>query len=140
MLEIGIVVDDVGRLSSEFESDLLQVGLGGSGHDLTTNSGRTSEGDLLDLEVGRDGGTDSVSVSSDDIDDTRGEDLSDERASESGRQRGRLGGLRNSTSLSSRAKSPRSQRERETHLHDDRVTHSESGTELPREHEEREVP
>lgn len=84
MFEISIVVDNVGRLSSEFESDVLQVGLGSGGHNLTTDSGRTSESDLFNLEVRRDGGTDSVSVTGNDVDDTSGKNLSDKGTSESG--------------------------------------------------------
>jgi len=52
---------------------------------LTTDSGRTSESDLFDLEVRRDGGTDGVSVTGNDVDNTGGEDLSDKGTSESSR-------------------------------------------------------
>ena len=50
LVQIGIVKDDGGTLASEFEGDLLQVGLGGSLHDLTANESATSEGNLYVIE------------------------------------------------------------------------------------------
>lgn len=104
LVEVGVVVNDVGRLSSELEGDTLQVGLGSSGHDLATDRGRTGESDLLDLEVRRDGGTDSVSVTSDDVDDTGRKDLSDEGASVGGRKGRSLGSLQSRVSALAREK------------------------------------
>ena len=46
LVDVGIVEDNVGRLSSELESDGFQVGSGGSLHDLSSDSGRSREGDL----------------------------------------------------------------------------------------------
>ena len=50
LLHVRIIKDDVGALSTELESDLLQVGLGGSLHDLTANESATSECDLYVIE------------------------------------------------------------------------------------------
>jgi hypothetical protein len=69
LVQIGIVKDDGGTLASEFEGDLLQVGLGSSLHDLATDEGGTGEGDLVYVHVLRNGSTDSVAVSCDDVQD-----------------------------------------------------------------------
>ena len=69
-LKISVLEDDVGRLSSQLEGDLLQVG-GSSGlHDLSTNGSRPGKGDLSDLGVLRDGSTDDGSISVDNVDNT----------------------------------------------------------------------
>ena len=104
LVEVGVVVNDVRRLSSELEGDALQVGLGSGGHDLATNRGRTGESDLLNLEVRRDGGTDSVTVTSDDVDDTGRKNLSDEGASVGGRKGRGLGSLQSRVSALVREK------------------------------------
>lgn len=49
LIDVGVVKDDVGALSTEFEGDVLQVGLGGSLHDFATDKGRAGEGDLAEI-------------------------------------------------------------------------------------------
>lgn len=70
VVEVAVVKDDVGRFSTELEGDGLQVGRSGGLHDLTTDGTGTGKGDLADPGVLGDGGTDSGSVSVDDVDDT----------------------------------------------------------------------
>lgn len=118
LLDIGIVEDNVGGLATKLEGNLLQVGLGSSLHDLAANNGRTSEGNLVDVHVGRDGGTSNPAEAGDDVENARGEtSLLNELSKDESRERGLLGGL-----------------------HDDGVTGGESGADLPGKHEEREVP
>ena len=62
LVEVGIVKDDVGTLSSELEGDLLEVGLGRLLHDLSTNGGGSGESDLVNVGVGGQGVSDSGSV------------------------------------------------------------------------------
>ena len=69
LLQIRIVEDDVGALSTQFQGHVLQVALGRSFQDLATDECRTSEGDLFDLQVMRDGRADSVTVTSENVDD-----------------------------------------------------------------------
>lgn len=112
LLKVGVVENDVGRLSSELESDVLEVGGGGSLHDDTTDEGGSGEGELrygmvscgarrsargtthlLNLHVRGDGGSGDGSESGNDVDYTRREDLGDEAGNEKGREGGLLGGL-----------------------------------------------
>lgn len=46
LFEIGIIEDDVGRLSAEFESDVLEIALGSCLHDFTPYKGTSRERDL----------------------------------------------------------------------------------------------
>lgn len=48
-VEVGVLEDDVGRLSSELEGDGLEVALGGELHDSSTDEGGSGEGNLLDF-------------------------------------------------------------------------------------------
>lgn len=118
VINVGIVEDNVGGLATELEGDLLQVGLGGGLEDHTANKGRTGEGNLVNVHVGRDGSTGGATETGDDVDDTGGEaGLDDEVASIQTGERSLLGGL-----------------------DDDGVTGSDSRTNLPGPHEEGEVP
>lgn len=118
LLDIGIVEDNVGGLATKLEGNLLQVGLGGSLHDLAADNGRASEGNLVDVHVGGDGGTSNPAETGDDVENARGETgLLDELSKDESRKRSLLSGL-----------------------HDDGVTGGESGADLPGKHEEREVP
>lgn len=51
LLEVGVVEDNVGRLSSELESHVLEVGRSGGLHDDTSDEGRSSEGELVESRV-----------------------------------------------------------------------------------------
>ena len=51
---------DVRRLSSELESDVLEVGRSSGLHDLSSDESRSGEGDLQDLHVRGDGVSDAV--------------------------------------------------------------------------------
>lgn len=118
LLDIGVVEDDVGRLSTELQGDLLQVRGGSSLHDSASNQGRASEGDLVDVHVGGQGSTGGLAETGDDVENTRGEaSLLDEVGEHKSRQRCLL-----------------------SRLHDDCVTRAQSRANLPGEHEQREVP
>lgn len=112
VLEIGIVKDDVGSLTTELESDLLQVGVGGLLENFLADTGGSGESDLVDLGRGGEGVTDRGSVTDDDVDDTSGDaGLLEELGHVQGCERGELG-----------------------RLDDDGVSGGESGGNLPREH------
>lgn len=118
LLDIGVVEDNVGGLATKLEGNLLQVGLGGSLHDGAADNGRASEGDLVDVHVGGDGGTSNPAETRDDVENTRGEtSLLDELSKHESRKRSLLSGL-----------------------HDNSVTGGEGGADLPGKHEKREVP
>lgn len=68
-VKVRIIEHDVGRLSAEFESNVLKVGLGRGLHDLTSNERGSRECDLVDVHVPRNGPTDGESVTRDDIHD-----------------------------------------------------------------------
>lgn len=118
VVNVGIVEDNVGRLATELEGDLLQVAASSGLHDLSSDEGGASEGNLVNIHVCRKGGTSDLSESRNDVDDTgREASFLDEGGSEETRQR----------SLFSR-------------LDNDGVTTGNGGTDLPCPHEDREVP
>lgn len=118
IVNVCIVEDNVRALATELEGDLLQVGAGSGLHDLATNNGGASEGNLVDVHVCRDGGTGDLTESREDVDDTCWETgLLDEVCGVESGKRGLLGGLE-----------------------DNNVTGCESWTDLPCPHEEWEVP
>jgi hypothetical protein len=51
VVEVGVVKDNVGRLATELEGDLLEVGAGGSLEDGPAGEGGAGESDLFDLHV-----------------------------------------------------------------------------------------
>lgn len=63
-LEVGILKDDVGALTTELKGDLLDVGLGSLLHNLSADGCGTSESDLVDGGVTSKGITDSLTVTS----------------------------------------------------------------------------
>ena len=96
LVQIRIVEDDVGALSTQFQGHVLQVALGRSIQDLATDECRTSEGDLFDLQVMRDGIADSVTVAIENVDDAgRETGLVDEVGYADCSQGGELRGLEN---------------------------------------------
>lgn len=118
ILDVGVVEDDVRRLASELEGDLLQVGAGGSLHHLTTDDGGTGERHLVHVHVRGDGGARHLSKAGDDVDHARGEaGLLDEGGGHQGGE-GRLLGR----------------------LEDDRVPRGDGRADLPCPHEQGEVP
>lgn len=118
VVDIGVLEDDVGRLAAELESNLLQVGTSSRLEDLTANDGRTSEGDLVNVHVRGNGLTSDLAETRDDVDDTRREaSLLDQAGGDQRGQGSLLGGLDN-----------------------DSVTGRNGGTDLPRPHEQGEVP
>lgn len=118
VVDVGVLEDDVGRLATELESDLLQVGGGGGLEDLAADDGGAGESDLVDVHVGRESGTGDLAETRDDVNDTRGEaGLLDQAGGDETTKRSLLSGLQ-----------------------DDGVTASNGGTDLPGPHEEREVP
>ena len=118
LVDVGIGEDNVGRLATKLEGDLLQVGASSRLHDLATDNGGTSESNLVNAHVGGHGSTSDLTETGNDVDDTRREtSLLDECAGNVGGE----GGL-----LSS--------------LQDDGVTGSDGRTNLPCPHEQGEVP
>lgn len=118
VVNVGVVEDDVGRLASKLEGDLLQVGVGSGLEDLATDKGGAGEGDLVDIHVRGESGTGSLSEAGDDVDDSgREASLLDELGGEQGREWGLLGGLE-----------------------DNGVTSGDGWANLPRPHEKGEVP
>jgi len=114
LLEIRIVEDDVRALSTQLEGNVLEVALGGGLHNLPANEGRTGECDLLDTVVLADGLTDGVSVSDNEVEDTRGEaNFTGHVGDHESSQGSQLGGL-----------------------HNDDVSGSESGADLPAQHQD----
>ena len=73
LVEVRIVIDDVGALSAELESDVLEVALRCCLHDFATDERRARERHLLDRHMRRDGMTGGVPVASEDVDDTGGD-------------------------------------------------------------------
>ncbi len=112
----GVVEDDVGGLAAELEGHLL-VGAGDGTGDGLADVGGAGEGDLVDARVLDDRAT-GLAGAGEDVDDTRREvgllaDLGEEQRG----QRGGLGGLE-----------------------DHRVAAGQGGGDLPRQHQQREVP
>lgn len=118
VLDVGVVENDVGGLATKFEGNLLEVG-GGSGlHDGSANDGGASEGDLVNVHVRGEGGTGSLAKSGNKVENTRREaSLLNKLSEDKSRQRSLL-----------------------SSLHDNTVTSSQSRSDLPRQHEKREVP
>lgn len=118
VVDVGILENDVGGLATELESDLLQVGRGSSLENCAANDGGTSEGDLVDVHVGRKSSTSDLTETGNDVDDTRRETgLLDELGGNKTTKRGLLSSLQ-----------------------DNGVTASNGRTDLPCPHEKREVP
>lgn len=118
VVNVGIVEDNVGRLATQLESDLLQVTLGSGLQDHTANDGRTSEGNLVDVHVVGDGVTGHTTETRDDVDNTGGEaSLLNEFTHVQTRERGLLSSFQ-----------------------DNGVTGRDGRTNLPCPHENREVP
>ena len=116
LVERGVVEDDVRGLAAELERQLLaracELAL-----DRLADLRRAREGDLVDVGVLDQLGA-CASVARDDVDDAgRQLGLAEHIGEEQGRERRRLGGLE-----------------------DDRVSGGQRGRDLPREHEQREVP
>ena len=114
LLEIRIRKDDSRTLPTKFESDVLEVALRSGLHDFPTDEGRAGERDLLDGGVVGDRMTGNGSVSDDEVEDTRGEaGFVNHFGGHKSGQRSHLGGF-----------------------HDDGVSGSESGANLPTQHQD----
>jgi hypothetical protein len=118
LVEVGVLEDDVGGLSSELEGDLLEVGIGGSLHDGASNEGGSSESDLVDVHVGGDSSSGNPSETGDDVKNSSGEtSLLDEVGTDEGGEGSLLSGLQ-----------------------DNGVSGGKSRSDLPGPHEKGEVP
>lgn len=118
VVDIGVIEDNVGRLTTQLEGDLLQVGLGGSLQDGAANQGRTSESNLVNIHVAGDSGTSNTAKAGDDVNDTgREASLNNQLGGVETRQRSLLSGL-----------------------NDNGVTGGDGGTNLPGPHQDGEVP
>ena len=114
LVEIRIVEDDGRALSTQLKGNILQVALGSGLHDFPADEGRTSERDLFDTAVLADGLTDSISISDNEVEDTRREtDFTDHVGDHESGQGSQFGGL-----------------------HDDDVSGSERGADLPAQHQD----
>lgn len=117
-LDVSIAEDNVRGLATKLESDFLEVGGSGGLHDGAAHNGGSGESDLVDIHVRSDSGTGSLAETGKKVEDTRGEtSLLDELGEDKGRERGLL-----------------------SSLHDDNVTGSQGGANLPGKHQKREVP
>ncbi len=116
LIERSVFEDDVGRLPSQFKGQsLLRPGQGAL--DALADFRRTGEGDLVDIGVGGQGRAGRAGAG-DDVDDTgRKVRLADDLGQEERGERRRLG-----------------------RLEDDGVAGCQGGGELPRRHQQREVP
>lgn len=118
VVDVSIVENNVGRLATQLKGDLLEVALGRSLEDQTANLGRTSEGNLVDVHVVRDGVTSNTTQARDDVDNTLGEaSFLDQLTHVQTRERGLLSGL-----------------------DDNGVTSGKRRGDLPRPHEDGEIP
>lgn len=112
IVDIGIVKDDVGTLSTELKRNLLQVSVRSLLEDLLSDCGRTGKGDLVDSWGGSKSLTDGRTVTDNDVDDTSGDTgLLDELRHVHGGKGCQLG-----------------------RLHDDGTSGSKCGSDLPGEH------
>lgn len=118
LLDVGVVEDDVGRLAAQLERHALEVGGRGGLHDGAADGGRAREGDLVDVHVRRDGGARDLAEARDDVDDAGGEAGLLDELGEHETGEGRLLGR----------------------LEDDGVAGGQGGADLPRQHEQGEVP
>lgn len=118
VVDVGIVEHDVGRLAAQLERHLLQVRRRGRLHDLPADDGRSGEGNLVNIHVRREGGASGLAEAGDDVHDAWGEaGLLDKLCSHQGGEGGLLGRLQ--------------------HNH---VACCQRRADLPRPHEQREVP
>lgn len=118
LLDVGVVEDDVGGLATKLQGNLLQVGGGGSLHDLSADNGGAGEGNLVNVHVGGDGSTSNLAETRDQVEDTgRETSLLDVLSEDEGRERSLLGSL-----------------------HDDGVTSGQGRANLPGNHHQGEVP
>jgi len=118
LVDVGVGEDDVGRLASELEGDLLQVAVGGRPQDLASDQSGSGEGDLVDVHVAGERGAGHFSETRDDVDDTgREASLVDELGGHQAAEGSQLGSLQ-----------------------DDDISGSDGGTDLPGPHDQREVP
>lgn len=118
LIDVGVVKDDVGGLATKLEGDLLEVGRGSSLHDGSADDSGASEGDLVNVHVGGEGGTSGLAVAGDEVEDTSREtSLLDELGENKGGERSLL-----------------------SSLHDNGVTGGQGRADLPCQHEKREVP
>ena len=118
VVNVCVLEDDVGRLSTELEGDLLQVRLGSGLQDHAADDGRTGKGNLVNVHVRGHGSTGDTAEAGDGVDDTGGETRLDDQIARV--QRGQRGLL--------------------SRLHDDGVAGGDGGANLPRPHEQGEVP
>lgn len=117
-LDIGVIKNDVGRLASELERHLLQVGRGGGLHDLAAYGGGAGEGDLVDIHVRSKSCACGLAEARDQVEDSWGEtSLLDELCGHQGGEGSLLSGL-----------------------HHYSVTCRQRGADLPGPHEQGEVP
>lgn len=118
VLNICILKDNVGGLSTELESNLLEVALCGSLKDVTSDKGGTSESNLVDVHMASNSSSSSTSEAGNNVDDARGEaSFLDQLGGIEGGQRSLLSGLE-----------------------DNSVTSGDGRTDLPRPHQHGEVP
>ena len=115
-VEIGVVEDDERRLAAEFERKLLARARRRAADD-AADLGRAGEGDLVDVVMPDDGRA-RRAVAGDDVDDARRQAHLDADFGEGQRrQRGEFGGLQHH-----------------------RIARSQRGRDLPRQHQQREIP
>ncbi len=70
VVNVSVLEDDVGRLSAELESDLLQVRASSGLQDRAADNRGASECNLVNIHVRREGGTSDLAEAGDNVDDT----------------------------------------------------------------------
>lgn len=94
VVDVSVVKDDIGALATQLERDLFQVRASSSFHDLTADDGAASEGDLVDVHMGRECGAGDLAKAGNDVDDAWWETgFLDEFADVEGTERCLLSGL-----------------------------------------------
>ena len=118
IIDIRVLEDNVGRLAPQLERDLLEVGAGGHLEDLAADDRRAGEGDLVDVHVRGDGRAGRLAEAGDDVHDAWWEaGLLDELGSDEATERSLFGSLKH-----------------------DGVAACDGRADLPRPHEQGEVP
>ena len=118
IVDISVRKHNVRALATKLKRDFLQVGASSGLHDLTADNSGSGESNLVNVHVGRDGGTSDLTETREDVDDAWWEtSLLDELGCDEGRERGLFSGLKN-----------------------DDIASGDGGTNLPYPHKEWEVP
>lgn len=94
IINISIIKDNIGALTTQLKRDLLQIRASSGLHDLSANNGAASESNFVDVHVGGECSTGNLAEAGEDVDDTWGKaGLLDELGGIEGTKGGLFGGL-----------------------------------------------